>query len=143
MSELRLLIVACGGRRFALPVERVREVLDRGDVTPVPLLPASLAGVVSVRGEVLPAIDLCTALSLTPEASTQRLVLVHSDAGTIALRVDDAPGIASGRLLNRMPRALQQSLENPLLRRAVRIADRDDLPLLDLDRLLSVLRPAS
>jgi chemotaxis signal transduction protein len=46
------------GRRCALPVAVVREVLATPSVTPVPLTPPLLRGLVPVRGQVLPLLDV-------------------------------------------------------------------------------------
>jgi chemotaxis signal transduction protein len=46
------------GRRCAVAVGSVREVLPMPSVTPVPLAPSSLRGVAPVHGQVLPVIDL-------------------------------------------------------------------------------------
>jgi chemotaxis signal transduction protein len=46
------------GRRCALPVSVVREVMATPSVTPVPLAPPLLRGLVPVRGQVLPLIDV-------------------------------------------------------------------------------------
>ena len=50
------------GRRCALPVAVVREVLATPAVTPVPLTPPLLRGLVPVRGQVLPLLDVGTQL---------------------------------------------------------------------------------
>ena len=52
------------GRRCALPVSVVREVLATPPVTPVPLAPPLLRGLVPVRGQVIPLLDVGTQLGL-------------------------------------------------------------------------------
>lgn len=46
------------GRRCALPISVVREVLAAPAITPVPLSPPTLRGLVPVHGRVLPLIDI-------------------------------------------------------------------------------------
>lgn len=43
---------------FALDVSRVREVLDRTDLTRVPRMPSFMRGVLNLRGSVLPVVDM-------------------------------------------------------------------------------------
>ena len=43
---------------FAFDVSRVREVLDRTELTRVPRMPAFMRGVLNLRGSVLPVVDL-------------------------------------------------------------------------------------
>ena len=51
------------GRRCALPVNVVREVLAAPAITPLPLAPPTLRGLVPVHGQVLPLIDIGPHLS--------------------------------------------------------------------------------
>jgi purine-binding chemotaxis protein CheW len=43
---------------FALEIGRIREVIDYLNVTPVPRMPVFLRGVINLRGNVVPVIDL-------------------------------------------------------------------------------------
>ncbi|MDD4616860.1 MAG: chemotaxis protein CheW [Alphaproteobacteria bacterium] len=43
---------------FAIEINRIREVIDYLNVTPVPRMPAFLRGVINLRGNVVPVIDL-------------------------------------------------------------------------------------
>lgn len=58
MTGRRLVVFRLGEREHALPVEEVGEVVRMVAVTPVPDAPPWLAGVISVRGQVIPVIDL-------------------------------------------------------------------------------------
>jgi chemotaxis signal transduction protein len=46
------------GRRCALPISEVREVLPAPPITPVPSAPPALRGLVPVHGQVLPLVDV-------------------------------------------------------------------------------------
>ena len=46
------------GELFALDVAKVREVLDRTDLTRVPRMPPFMRGVLNLRGIVLPVVDM-------------------------------------------------------------------------------------
>jgi chemotaxis signal transduction protein len=61
--SMSVLFFEVRGTRCALPVEVVREVLMSPAVTPVPLAPAPLRGVVPVHGQVLPLLDMGPLLS--------------------------------------------------------------------------------
>ncbi|MHC4253162.1 MAG: chemotaxis protein CheW, partial [Planctomycetota bacterium] len=47
-----------GAASYGVEVEKVRETLRGMDVTPVPLAPPSVRGIVNLRGEIVTAIDL-------------------------------------------------------------------------------------
>lgn len=57
-ENLELLCFQVGGRVFALDIMVIREILRQQVVTPLPGAPAHIAGVINLRGELIPAIDL-------------------------------------------------------------------------------------
>jgi purine-binding chemotaxis protein CheW len=46
------------GELFAMDVSRVREVIDRTDLTRIPRMPEFMRGVINLRGNVVPVVDL-------------------------------------------------------------------------------------
>lgn len=52
------MIVRVAGIELALPIDAVGEVVPTPAVLPVPMTPVVIAGVVSIRGEVVPVVDL-------------------------------------------------------------------------------------
>jgi purine-binding chemotaxis protein CheW len=54
----QFLTFSLGDETFAVPVAKVREILDYVPLTQVPQLPAFVAGVINLRGRVVPVIDL-------------------------------------------------------------------------------------
>jgi purine-binding chemotaxis protein CheW len=77
---------------YALPVERVREIVRMRTVTPVPRVPAAVRGVISLRGEIVQVLDLRLRLGLAPSEPTRRsrVVVVHGDEGRVAGLMVDA-----------------------------------------------------
>ena len=57
------------GEEFALDIAKVREVLDYTDITKVPRMPEFLRGVINLRGNVVPVVDLKMQLGM---ATTER-----------------------------------------------------------------------
>ena len=64
------LIFKLGDEQFAIPVARVREVLDLSEITRVPKAPPYMRGVVNVRGSAIPVVDLRMKFGLPPTADT-------------------------------------------------------------------------
>jgi purine-binding chemotaxis protein CheW len=50
--------VRIGAERLAIPTTRVREVAAVGALTPIPGAPSRIAGVVQLRGQILPVLAL-------------------------------------------------------------------------------------
>lgn len=61
---------------FALPVGRVREILDAPRLTRVPRSAAHIAGVINLRGRVVPVIALRQRLGIDSAAPSGRCVVV-------------------------------------------------------------------
>jgi purine-binding chemotaxis protein CheW len=84
-----------GDGLYGIEVERVREVLKQQDLTRVPLAPATIAGLINLRGQVVTAIDLRERLQLgsLDERSHPMLVVVLVAGEPVALLVDRIGGV--------------------------------------------------
>jgi purine-binding chemotaxis protein CheW len=88
-SLREVLVLWLGGDPYALPVERVREIVRLRPITPVPRLPEAVRGVISLRGEIVQVIDLRRRLGLPPGDATadgarHRIVVLHGEDGQLA-----------------------------------------------------------
>lgn len=54
----QFLTLTLGQELFALPIEHIREIIEFGGLTEIPLMPPFLRGVINLRGAVVPVIDL-------------------------------------------------------------------------------------
>lgn len=52
------LTFALAAEVFALPISHVKEIIQYGGVTPIPLTPSYIRGVINLRGHVVPVLDL-------------------------------------------------------------------------------------
>ncbi len=74
------------GRRCALPVGVVREVMAGANVTPVPLAPMAVRGVAALHGQMTPVLDLGVYLSPAGQPAGHghghgKLLLVEASIG--------------------------------------------------------------
>jgi purine-binding chemotaxis protein CheW len=79
--------VGIGREQYALPVEAVLEVVELGELTPVPGSSAEIMGVFNLRGQVVPVIALTTLLGLEGEG-LERIVVVEDGERHAGLAVD-------------------------------------------------------
>lgn len=75
----QLVTVFIGGQLFGLPILQVRDVFVVSDVTPVPLAPASVAGLFNLRGRVM------TMLSMRAMLGFQRSDAAGSETTAIGI----------------------------------------------------------
>jgi chemotaxis signal transduction protein len=81
--------IRLGTEQYALDLEHVLEVLELGDITPVPGSGATLIGLRNLRGEILPALDLSALLGVAGESSPRSLVVVADGDRRAGLAVDE------------------------------------------------------
>jgi len=98
----QVLRLAMGEHRYAIGIDRVREILKVSQLTALPLMPPFVRGVMNLRGAVVPVIDLGARLGLC-EATLQRRscvviveVIGHADRAsqTLGLLVDAVHEVA-------------------------------------------------
>ena len=79
------------GLLFGVDVVRVQEVIRYQTMTPVPLAPAVVHGLINLRGQIVTALDLRARLELAPRNDGARPmnVVVRTDEGAVALLVDE------------------------------------------------------
>src|SRR5690606_11302934 len=75
---------------YALPIERIREVIRVQAITRVPQAPAHVRGVHNLRGAILPVLEVRTRLGLSPAtlSPSSRIVVAESRSKRIGLLVD-------------------------------------------------------
>lgn len=82
------------GSLYAILVSRVQEILDLRPIAPMPNAPAHLLGIIDLRGENVPVVDLRNLLGLPPSPDTpQTRILVvwmvsGQDRAIIGIRTD-------------------------------------------------------
>ncbi len=94
-QEIEMLSFRLGNEEYALMVESVREVLKRRELTMVPNTPDYIPGVISLRGTMLPVIDLCVRLGITPGVRDEksRIIVASPDEEDVGIIVDRVTGV--------------------------------------------------
>jgi len=103
-SELAL-VFSLDERLFALPLSNVVQVLRAVEVTPLPQAPAVICGVVNVRGEVIPVVNLRQRLGLPEKALAlgDQLLVAQGRRRRLGLLVDGSVGVSECRAPDFMP----------------------------------------
>ena len=90
----RVLVLAANDAYFAVPMERVHQVLRHPLVTRIPLSPAGLIGVVNVRGEIVPLLDTAVLTGTGTLDEPPFAVLVSGGEDMVALAAQELPTAA-------------------------------------------------
>nr|WP_320131498.1 chemotaxis protein CheW [uncultured Holophaga sp.] len=72
----QFLTFSLAGEVFALEIRYVREIIQYGGLTRVPLMPEFIRGVINLRGAVVPVVDLAVRLRRSQTESTKRTCIV-------------------------------------------------------------------
>lgn len=137
--EIRLITFAIGAERFVFDIMIVRQIIPFEGSTPVPRAPEFIEGIIVVRDEVIPVIDLRQRLfPKLPAFDAQPFILLcETSYGGIGLKVDQVERIMTVDTAEILPAPkLVRGVRGDLLFGIIR---RDDhlLLLLDLEGLLS------
>jgi purine-binding chemotaxis protein CheW len=98
-DTLDALIFTMGGEQYALPANQVHEVRPLGWLTSLPGTPAFLAGLINVRGRIVPVIDLRSLLGMpSADGETRSVALVSYRTGDVGLLVTGRPTVRPVRL---------------------------------------------
>jgi len=65
-----------GREVFALGILAIKEIIEYGNVTQVPMMPDWICGVINLRGAVVPVMDMAARFGRTPSAITRRTCIV-------------------------------------------------------------------
>lgn len=89
-SEVQVLTFELGEQEYALDVINIVRVVRMVAITPAPNTPPVIEGVVNVRGQVIPVLNLRQRFGLTavPPTIHNHLLIVKTEARTMGLIVD-------------------------------------------------------
>ncbi|HEX7190351.1 MAG TPA: chemotaxis protein CheW [Thermoanaerobaculia bacterium] len=137
-QQLRLITFRAGPETFVLDIMAVRQIIPYSGSTSVPTAPSFVEGIIVLRNEVIPIIDLRDRLYPKKERAEEPLVLItHSSAGTIGLKVDEVRrivNVGSNELLP--PPPLVRGIRGELLIAVIPHGDEVYL-LIDLENVLT------
>jgi purine-binding chemotaxis protein CheW len=101
VAQREILTFALGERRYAVWSADVRELLRAVTIVPLPRAPRIVEGVFSLRGRIVPVLDVRSRFGLPPKelepsdhlivaAVGPRMVVIRADRALDLVRIDDA-----------------------------------------------------
>jgi purine-binding chemotaxis protein CheW len=84
------------GQSYGVAIGTVREINQVLDITPVPQTPSFVAGVMNLRGKVVPVVNLRLKFGMEDLAFTKQtcIIVVETDGGHVGMIVDRVSGVA-------------------------------------------------
>lgn len=105
-NELEIVTYKVGKNLFSINVMKVREIIHPSHVTEIPETHPAVEGVLQVRGEIIPVINLAKALNIQTEASKEesKFIIAELNQMKVVFRVDE---------VHRIQRISWQQIEEP------------------------------
>ena len=94
-TQVNLACFEVQGRAYAIDVAHVREIVRLQEITPLPKAPALIEGVVELRGDVVPVLDLGRVLGGDPcePSNRNRIVVLECDGLVVGVNVEAATDV--------------------------------------------------
>jgi two-component system chemotaxis response regulator CheV len=93
-NKMELLLFSLGSTEtFGINVFKVREVCETLPITKTPNMPAGVEGIISLRGSILPVIDLAQSLDMNNDIPRTKLIITEFSSHTQAFLVQDVDRI--------------------------------------------------
>lgn len=133
-----------GGKTYAVNSLCVREIIEYGQLTRVPMVAASIKGVINLRGAVVPVIDLNLRFGRTATATSRRTCIVilevaeGEDIHVLGISVDAVSEVleVSSEDIRQTP-AFGSQIRTDFIRGMVRLGD-EFVVLLTIEQVLSI-----
>jgi purine-binding chemotaxis protein CheW len=103
----KYLTFCLGEEEYGLRILKVREIIGYMDVTAVPRTPAYVRGVINLRGQVIPVVDLRAKFAMGPAERTQQTCIIVVETqpdrrkvstGIVVDRVQEVLDVAAGQI---------------------------------------------
>ena len=146
-ADAAAVVVRVGSTEFGIDVRPVREVLRPPAITRLPFPPPSILGIVSVRGTLVPIMDLGDRLLGTAADRSGRLVVAREPDGPgfVGLLVDAVLDLVplEGLSAGSVPPEVERSLPEGWVSGVISPTPERLVTMLDLPQVLDIHTPAA
>ena len=95
-EEMRICLFSIGEDTYAIPVDLLTEIIIPQKIFPVPTTPSHVLGIINLRGNIVPIVDIRQTLSLLQQAGAAgQIAVVKHGAITIGIVVDSVSEVVS------------------------------------------------
>jgi len=133
------------GEMYAVGILNVKEIIEYGQLTEIPMMPAFIRGVINLRGSVVPVIDLAARFGGQQTAISRRTCIViiempgenndRHDIGVVVDAVSEVLEVASADI--EPPPAFGAKIRADFIQGMAKIADKFVI-ILNIQRVLSI-----
>lgn len=138
-SEIQLVVFKLAQEEYGVKIVQVKEIINLTEVTPLPQAHSAVEGVINLRGQIIPIIDLKKRLGLAVQeySSEARVIVVEIENQFLGIKVDEAVEVLrlDANAIQALPEFVSQVENQSFVIGVGRIEDRL-IVLLDLTKVL-------
>ncbi len=145
-EEVRICLFSISGDTYAVTVDILAEIIIPQKIFSVPTTPSHVIGIINLRGNIVPIVDIRPALSLPVSAGANQIAIIRYNQMTLGILVDTVAEVISVPLSSVLPLpaevAVQEAGNKNRSRYLKAIIQRQSgvAALLNIDRLLEAIR---
>jgi purine-binding chemotaxis protein CheW len=87
-EEMRVCLLRIGEDTYAVAVDLLTEIIIPQRIFPVPTTPSHVLGVINLRGNIVPIVEIRSALSLPSQSGASQIAILKFGSMTIGIVVD-------------------------------------------------------
>lgn len=147
-EDVRICLFSISGDTYAVTVDILAEIIIPQKVFPVPTTPSHVIGIINLRGNIVPIVDIRPALSLPVTSGVHQIAIIRYNQMTLGILVDTVAEVIAVPLSSVLPLpaevAVQEAGAKSRSRYLKAIIQRQNgvAALLNIDRLLEAVRLA-
>lgn len=88
-EEMRVCLFSMGEDLYAIPVGLLTEIIISQKIFPVPTTPPHVLGVINLRGNIVPIVDIRAALSLPQQSVPGQIAIIRHETVLLGIIVDN------------------------------------------------------
>ncbi|MCB1142046.1 MAG: purine-binding chemotaxis protein CheW [Leptospiraceae bacterium] len=144
MEENQYLSFVCGTEVFAIEILHIKEIKEYATITSIPMMPPSVQGVINLRGNVVPIIDLNLRIGREKTSISKRTCIIiveveyQEERLDLGLLVDSVSEVVEIPMteIEKAP-SFGSNIRNDFIRSIGKIAGKFII-ILDMEKVLSV-----
>jgi purine-binding chemotaxis protein CheW len=141
--EQQVVVFQLGSESYGIDIARVQEIKAMSPITAVPRAADFIEGVINLRGQITPVVNLHTRFGMekAPVTKDTRIIVVNMEGDWVGLIVDSVSEVI--RIAEdtvETPSELVASVDADFIRGIAKVSEERLVILLDLDRMLRATR---
>lgn len=134
----QLIVFDLADEEYGVRIDDIKEIIRTGDITQIPDSPEFIAGVINVRGNIIPVLDLSEMFFLAEGEESKHIIVTEQGENTFGLMVDEVTEVlrVGAGEIKPAPKVIKSKVHGDYLKGVVPVKDRL-VTLLDFKKMLS------